>query len=357
VHAAPYTPASDTQVLAELPAGARYTDLAARGVASDRLDVALPLAQFYIRQSRTSGDLRYLGYADAVMAPWLQHRPPVPEMLVLHATVQQSRHEFAAALSTLDLALRAKPGDPQALLTQATILRVLGRYPEAEAACARFAAKVDPGLGALCVQSLRALTGQSSAAYATLAALPTPGWTAGERSWLYSELGEMAARLGRNAESEQWFAKDLAMAPEDFYARAAYADLLLHEGRPQQVLQLLENQQSIEPLLLRIAIAQRQLDDPHLDESRARLADAFAVELERGEAVHRREQARFLLEVQQQPWQALAAAQANWHTQREPQDAEVLVAAAQAAGEPAAAADARAMLREAGITPAAETAR
>jgi tetratricopeptide (TPR) repeat protein len=272
-------------------------------------------------------------------------------MLVLHATVQQSRHEFAAALTTLELALRAKPDDPQALLTRATILRVLGRYPEAEIACERFAAKVDAGLGALCVQSLRGLTGQLPAAYATLAALPTPGWTGGERSWLYSELGEMAARLGRNAEAEQWFRKDLAMAPEDFYARAAYADLLLHESRPQQVLQLLENQESIEPLLLRIAIAERQLDDPRLSDSRARLAAAFAVELERGEAVHRREQARFLLEVQQQPRLALAAAQANWQTQREPQDAEVLVAAAQAAGEPAAASSASAMLQVAGIDP------
>jgi tetratricopeptide (TPR) repeat protein len=274
-------------------------------------------------------------------------------MLVLHATVQQSRHEFAAALSTLDLALRARPDDPQALLTRATILRVLGRYPEARAACDRFAAKVDAGLGALCVQSLRGLTGRLPAAYATLAGLPTPGWTDGERSWLYSELGEMAARLGRDAEAERWFDKDLALAPEDFYARAAYADLLLHEARPQQVLQLLEHQESVEPLLLRIAIAQRQLDDPNLRDSRARLAAAFAVELERGEAVHRREQARFLLEVQAQPRPALAAALANWQTQREPQDAEVLVAAAQAAGEPAAGSGARAVLQLAGIDPPA----
>ncbi len=35
----------------------------------NRVDVAIPLAQFYIRQSRSaSGDLRYLGYAQAVLA-------------------------------------------------------------------------------------------------------------------------------------------------------------------------------------------------------------------------------------------------------------------------------------------------
>ena len=94
VQASPYVPSSDSVVLAELPAGTRYSDLAARRLARERLDVAVPLAQFYIQQSRVSGDLRYLGYADAVLAPWLNQRPPAPEALVLHATVQQSRHEF-----------------------------------------------------------------------------------------------------------------------------------------------------------------------------------------------------------------------------------------------------------------------
>jgi L-asparaginase II len=65
--------------------------------------------------------------------------------------------------------------------------------------------------------------------------------------------------------------------------------------------------------------------------------------------VHRREQARFLLEIQQQPAAALAVAQVNWRTQREPQDAAVFVAAADAAGEPAAARDARALLIQAGL--------
>jgi hypothetical protein len=108
-HAEPYVPDSDTVILAELPAGAHYADLAARRLARGRLDVALPLAQFYIQQSRLSGDLRFLGYADAVLAPWLEHRPAAVDALVLHATVQQSRHEFEPALATLELALAARP--------------------------------------------------------------------------------------------------------------------------------------------------------------------------------------------------------------------------------------------------------
>lgn len=344
----PYLPATDDQVLAELPAGVRYSDGAARQLAQRRLDVALPLAQFYLQQSRQSGDLRYLGYADAALAPWVDRKPPDTGALVLQATVQQSRHQFDAALDTLARALHAHPEDAQALLTQATILRVLGRYPESQASCERFAARAEAQLGSVCIQGVRALTGHLESAYAILSILSTQGWMPGERSWLYSELGEMAARLGRDADAERWFQADLALQPSDFYVRGAYADLLLRQGRAADAMALLRGYDSFEPLLLRIALAEQQLHAPDLAASRARLADAFAAELERGESVHRREQARFLLEVEHQPQQALEAAQADWRVQREPADALILIAAADAAGQPAAAAAARTLLREAG---------
>ena len=347
--ASPYVPSSDSVVLAELPTGTRYTDLGARRLARGRLDVAVPLAQFYIQQSRLSGDLRYLGYAQAVLAPWVNQRPAAPDALVLHATVQQSRHEFSAALATLDLALLVRPNDPQALLTRATILRVLGRYREASAACEQFARSVDPRLSALCIQSLRGLNGHLDSAYAALLQLSPQGWLNAEKSWLYSELGEMAVRLGLDADAQRWFQQDLNLAPADYYVRAAYADLLLRQGRAAEALTLLQGQESFEPLLLRIAIAQKQLHDPRLALSSARLKAAFAAETQRGEAVHRREQARFLLEVEDQPKLALAAASENWAVQREPDDVLVLVAAARAAGNPAAAEPALDFVRSEGL--------
>ena len=74
-HAGPYIPSSDSTVLAELPPGTRHVDVSARRLAQGRVDVAIPLAQFYIQQSRLSGDLRYLGYAEAVLTPWVTQDP------------------------------------------------------------------------------------------------------------------------------------------------------------------------------------------------------------------------------------------------------------------------------------------
>ena len=347
-HAGPYIPSSDSVVLAELPAGIRHADVSARRLAQGRVDVAIPLAQFYIQQSRLSGDLRYLGYAEAVLGPWVTENPPVPDVLVLQATLQQSRHEFTASLATLERALSARPNDPQALLVRATVLRVLGRYAEASASCDQFARIVEPRLGAICIQSLRGLNGHLESAYLELTQLSSQGWLNAEKSWLYSELGEMAARLGRDADAQRWFEQDLNLVPTDFYVRAAYADLLLRQARPGEALALLQGRESFEPLLLRIAIAQRQLRDPQLAQSSARLRAAFDAETQRGEAVHRREQARFLLEVEDQPSLSLAAALENWAVQREPDDVLVLVNAARAAGNPAAAQPALDFVRTAG---------
>jgi tetratricopeptide (TPR) repeat protein len=338
--AGPYVPTDDNAVLAEISAGTRYADVSARRLARARVDVAIPLAQFYIQQARLSGDLRFLGYAEAVLAPWVKQAPPEPTVLVLQATLQQSRHEFSASLDTLDHALALGPKDPQALLIRATVLRVLGRYPEAGTACEQFSRLVEPRLAALCIESLRGLTGHLESAYASLMQVSTQGWLNSEKSWLYSELGEMAVRLGRGAEAERWFQQDLRLSPTDFYVRAAYADLMLQQGRPGETLALLAGQESLEPLLLRIAIAQKQLRDPALGQSSARLRAAFAAELQRGEAVHRREQARFLLEVLNQPELSLAAALENWRVQHEPDDVLVLMQAASAAGNPGAAAPA-----------------
>ena len=343
---APYLPGSDAQVLAELPVGARHESAPARELTRSRLDIALPLAQFYVSRSRASGDLRYLGYAEALLQPWLRHAPVAPAVLVLEATILQSRHAFGAALDQLDLALQAQPDNVQAWLTRATVLRVQGRYTEAMAGCVHLAAQADAAITDLCRQSVAGLTGNLHAAYAAIAALPRQGLASEARAWRYSELGEMAERLGDDAAAEHWFTEGLQLAPEDFYMRAACADLLLRHARAAETLQLLAGYESMEPMLLRIVIARQLLGDSHGTQDRAMLAGAFEVEQQRGEAVHRREQARFLLDVAQQPEEALSAAQDNWRVQREPDDVLILLRSAQAAHQPEAAAPALAFLQQ-----------
>jgi tetratricopeptide (TPR) repeat protein len=315
-------------------------------MARDRIDVALPLAQLYIKQARSTGDLRYLGYAEAMLGNWIGPTTTSAEALVLHATILQSRHEFSRALTVLHRALALKPDDAQAWLTVATVLRVLGRYDEAQGACDEVSRRADAAVTELCRQGLRGLTGQLASAYEQIQRISSREMPEAERAWRDSELGEMAVRLGEDAAAEHWFRNGLRSSPDDFYLRAAYADLLLRDHRPHEVLALLRGQDSLEPLLLRIAIAQKQLRDPGLQASRARLSAAFAAESQRGDGVHRREESRFLLEIQNDPRAALKAAAANWEVQREVEDVLVFLRAANAAGTPEVAASVREFVRE-----------
>ena len=334
VRAATYIPDSDSQVLVELPAGARHANVESQEVARSRIDIALPLSQFYISRARATGDLRFLGYAEAILAPWLRQPDPPEQVRVLYATVLQSRHSFTAALAQLDLALRTDARDAQAWLTRATLLRVLGRYDAALASCQHLAGVADAAIGTLCEQSILSLSGHLPSAYQTVVSLSPRSLAPEARAWRYSELGEMAERLGDDAQAEHWFTEGLQVAPDDFYMRAAYADLLLREHRGAETLALLKGYDSMEPLLLRIALASKGLGDGTGAAARDRLAGTFAVETQRGDGVHLREQARFFLDVESRPAAALAAARANWQIQREPDDALIFVRAARAANRP-----------------------
>ncbi len=344
--AGPYIPANDRVVLADVPVGARHGELIARNIARQRIDVALPLAQHYIQQARGTGDLRYLGYAEAVIAPWLTERTQSADAWILHATVLQSRHQFQQALKALDTAHALRPDDAQAWLTSATVLRVMGRFSDSLGACRRINGRSYQSISELCAEASLSLTGDLQKAYDTVAALPAAQLAAPVRAWRDTELGEMAVRLGHTEEAERWFISSLTSDPADFYTRAAYADVMLQDGRAQEVLALLRNQEALEPLLLRIAIAQRLLRDPGLGRSRERLEAAFAAESQRGEEVHRREQARYLLDVQLRPQAALAVARENFKVQREADDLLILIRAAYAAGDPSAAQLATTFMRE-----------
>ncbi len=347
--AAPHIPANDADVVAELPMGARHSSAPSQALTATRLDVALPLAQFDIAQARTTGDLRFLGYAEAILQPWLTQAKVAPQVLVLNATILQSRHAFDASLTELDRALEVRPDDAQAWLTRATVLRVLGRYDAAMQSCKHMAAAADAAITTLCEQSLRGLTGHLEDAYASIASLPQRDLPPEAQAWRYSELGEMAERLGNDAAAEHWFREGLQIAPQDFYMRTACADLLLRQQRAAETLQLLSGYESMEPMLLRIAIAHEQLHDNGAASADAALSSAFMVEQQRGDSVHRREQARYLLDVSHQPEAALAAARQNWGVQREPDDILILLRAAHDAHQPQAAGPALEFVEQQGL--------
>jgi hypothetical protein len=366
--AAPFVPASDGEVVETLKrrllpgiAGEDRAALRARRLALQQqpqdLGLALQAARAAIDRARQAGDPRELGQAQAALAPWwTQAAPPAP-VRVLRATIRQSQHDFASALTDLDAVL-ADPRAPLALqaqagLTRASLLQVQGRYAEADAACAQLLAPRYSPLGAsvslpaeVCRAELMSLTGRAAQGDAALATLATRGGT-DLAGWLALVRAELAERRGRPQAGALY--QQALQAQTDVYTLAAYADWLLDRQRAREVLTLLQGREDADALLLRLAIAQQRLGDAAAPSSIATLQERFDAARQRGDSTHRREEARFELELRQRPAPALALAQANWALQKEPADARLLRQAAQAAGQPDAAQPVQDFVRATGL--------
>lgn len=80
------------------------------------------------------------------------------------------------------------------------------------------------------------------------------------RRWSLTVLAEMATRLGLSADAEEHFRAALALEGRDSYLLGAYADFLLDQKRPEEVIEILKGEDPVHDLLLRRALAQGELD-------------------------------------------------------------------------------------------------
>jgi tetratricopeptide (TPR) repeat protein len=252
--------------------------------------------------------------------------------------LEQCRHDVDAALADRDRVLERQPRHPQALLTKATILGVQGKPDQALDTCGEFTGAVEILVEAACAASAYGLAGRARDGYRLLqdGRRRSPGAEPVLQVWAHTILGELAEQLGYVSAAEQHFRDALSLA-RDPYLLGAYADFLLDQDRPREVLELLRGESRIDPLLLRLALAERRLGTSAPGEHVALLQDRFDAAHRRGDSVHLREEARFTLHLLYRPREALELARRNWATQCEPADARILLEAALAARRPAAA--------------------
>lgn len=351
--AAPFVPDSDNRVLERLPyqptdpAQQRLRSLRAQlQVQPNNLGLAIELARRYVELGRTSGDPRYAGYAEAALAPWWSAAQPPTAVRLLRATLLQRQHRFDAALADLDAVLKAQPRHAQARLTRATVLQVQGAFDDARAECLALQPLTQELVSAACLANVDAANGRLRPGYAQLRAVLArhADATAGIRAWVLTGLAEMALRCAMVREAEEHFRQALLLDPEDSYLLGAYADFLLDQDRPVEAIDLLRERQRNDGLLLRYALALKARGSKDLAASVDELRSRYAASRLRGERVHLREEARFTLHLLQDAAGALALARQNWAVQKEPADLRILLEVANAAGDQAALASARAWL-------------
>ncbi len=356
--AAPRLPTDPAEVLERLPM--RPGDATARELAGLRAAVTraakeapadpLPAARLagrYYELAVARGDPRYIGYADAVMAPFAGSRSP--EVLAIRGQLRQSRHDFDGALADFAGALEADPQFASAHAWRGAIYLVQANYAAARKECDALLALDRATLYGGCIGLTLAYSGQLEAGAAALRRALDETLDPGNRLWLLTRLGEVAAWRGQPDEAERHYRAALALGIDDGYLLAAWSDFLLDQQRPAEVVKWLAGWEASDGLLLRLALAGTALKQPAAKAHVQALADRFAAAKARGDTTHRAEEARYLMHLAGDPAAALAVAAANYRVQREPRDARVLLEASIATKDAGAAQPVRDWLRSSGF--------
>jgi tetratricopeptide (TPR) repeat protein len=356
--AAPRLPTDPAEVLERLPlrpGDATARELAALRAAVTRAAKEVPadplpatrLAGRYYELATARGDPRYIGYADAVMAPFARSQDPA--VLTVRGQLRQYRHDFDGALADFAGALGADPQFALAHAWRGAIYLVQADYAAARVECDALLALDRPTLHGGCIGLVRAYGGKMEAGAAALERALGETQDAGNRLWLLTRLGEVAAWRGRPDEAERHFRAALALGIDDGYLLAAWSDFLLDQRRPAEVVKWLARWEASDGLLLRLALAETALALPAAKAHVQALADRFAAATVRGDTTHRAEEARYQLHLAGNAAAALAVAAANYRVQREPRDARVLLEAAIAAKDAGAAQPVRDWLQSSGF--------
>lgn len=367
--ASPVQPQRDSEVLEKLPLLAPWAR-DARGPRTARqaprdLSSALAAARQFLELARSQGDARYAGQALGSLQAWPTTATAPVEVLVMRASVEQYLHQFTASEATLRLVLAQQALHPQAWLTLASLQRLRGDYPAATESCARLSLSGADLYARACRAETDSLGPAQTAARAELQGLLLSRESVNSqsvRAWLLTSLALLEEMTGDDQAAEIHYRAVLALsdpqADSAGYARLAFVDHLLRLQRAAEVPALLAVLPRSDAVLLRLAIAQQQSQAPR--QSKAKKTSVEAAELVQrfaaidaanttGTSPHAREQARFALDVQAQPLRALALAQRNVMTQREPEDLLLLARAAVAAGNAAAKDQARQLLITQGL--------
>ncbi len=347
-------PGRDDQVLEVLPAITRNRppQAGARPVTHGLGDsvVVMRQAREAISVARQTGDSRYWGRAQAVLAPWWDRADAPADLAVLQATVQQGRHEFNAARKLLSTTLQRSPGHAQGWLNLAALERLSGRYSESLRACAAVARAGQALYAQACQLETRSLQGDWAQAGQGLRALAAAASEPGQRSWLLSLLAEHLERAGDDGGAATAY-QDSLRQESDLYTAIAYSDLLLRTGRQAQALRVLAALPATDAVLLRRAAAWRRSGDGRWTTVRAELRERAAELKRRGDDpnLHGRELALAAWWLDDDAPSALQLARANLLLQREPLDWWLAISAARQVRDTVAVAQLESELRASGL--------
>ncbi|MBK8971429.1 MAG: hypothetical protein IPM37_08735 [Hahellaceae bacterium] len=297
--------------------------------AREPLPAATPDRLRSLARRSAQGDMLSAGEAEAVLRE-LEGTSLEPDIQLLRAQLNQRLHRFEQARNDLESLEQNPAFAHEAGLQRLAVALATGHLDEAKAACGRLNSQLNPSLYHLCDANVDARAGHLEHAWhlgRELLANKHQDLTVGSRHWLLTSLAEWAEQRGQE-DPRPWWQAAYLIAPEDTYTRAGLARTALAQQDFPMALRLTEGQENLDTLLVIRTIAARLSAHPDADTLTRKTLQRLQEAEWRGEVLHARDFARFLLHLGGSPQKALALARANWSSQKEPLDARILAQAA-----------------------------
>lgn len=321
-------PADDT-IIASWPKELSRGTTAEDEISNATLQEKIERVREYLTRASEPGQSRFYDRAELMLEPLLNNPNSSSEVWYMWAKIQQHQHQFEVALSALDTLFALDPTHINGRLLAARIEVVRNQPEVARAHCMALLGVADLYTTSACALEVASVAGDLDDSYKQLSQLTERGGLPEDERgpWLAQMLADMAARQGDYQAADAWLMQKFTNADVSYLAQ--WADVQLNLDRPKRVIRKLEPivKSSInvdESLLLRLAIAEKALGGNHWQEQ---LANRIEVRVRRQDVQHANEIARYFLEIDPQPEQALRWAEINWSKAREPSDRELLTKA------------------------------
>jgi len=311
------------------------------------LERALALARRYFDLAGAEGDPRYVGYAEAAIRPWSKAAEPPVEILVMRALLRQYRTNSTQRSPTS----RAR----WSAIRQCRGLVLARGHFAGAGGLRRRTRKLRQNAGSKRAvryrlhHDHRRARGRSRQAYAELSkALRAPsGRRPRAETVVETRLAEWRSAWARTSSPSAISGRGWRSASPTVHPRRLRRFSARPAGRPAEVVPLLRGWERSDILLLRLALAEQAAKLPSAAAHSAMLKERFDASALRGDSCTAGRSA-FHLYLLGDARGALRLAAENYRVQREPRDARILMEAALAAKDPAAAQPALDWLRASG---------
>lgn len=297
------------------------------------VETAIDEAQNYLNQANKPGNSYMYGLAQAALTPWINktrstNSSTYPQLDFIWARILQHQHNFDEALLYLRSVQESNPNNIDAHLLIARLFIIKNDYVSARSSCSKLLGKSDLITASICLLEVTSFQGKLSDSYDQLKKIVQLSRVGDQKEvWSRQILSEMAIRLGKNQESDEWL--NMSLDDKDLGFIIDWSDSKLRQNKHCEAFhslsKLSKHLDYIEDaLILRLAIAESRCES--IEGSAWATSMKARVELreQRQDNHHASELAIYYLDLEPDASKALHWAKINWEQAKEYKDKIIL---------------------------------